>query len=559
MNHCVMSMQQSREQQFLEIFQKVTRLTSKFYDPQEVMDTIVQALPALLSIDACTIRLHDSSMGTFVLGAAHGVSMEYLSREVIDTEDTLNMVRSGHPVYTTHVDEDQFLPFHEEANREGIKSVLTLPITFQKELIGIMRLLTRDARGFSAEEISFTMALAEQVGIAISHGHMFKEMAAQLRFLHEIQEISTLVNSTLDLKNVLDGLVERVARTMGAKGCTLRLLDPDSGHLYLAAAHGVSAAYLQRGQVEQERNIQMVLAGEPVAIYDVSHDQRIDYHRQMAIEGIVSLLAVPVKVNKGVIGVMRILTEAPRVFTNTEVRFAVTLAEVGGTALRNARNYQRIYHLVEQIQEHEQFLSNVINNLHHQLVVVNRARRVVLANQAFLDTLGVVEENILGLHYGELCSSEGNNSPCPVDQILAGQEMRPFVQEYHLEDQSRWFERSAAPVMGDDGRVEYVVEIIRDITSEHMLEAEKLQNSRLQGIVELAGTVAHEINSPLFAALGTAQLLAEDHEQTELGEELAVIIRNLKKIGQLTEKMTSMTGFSSQKYVGTRNILSFKQ
>lgn len=554
-----MSMPQSREQQFLDIFQKVIRLTSKVYDHQEVMDTIVQALPALLSIDACTIRLHDTSIGTFVLGAAHGVSMEYLSREVIDTEETLNMARSGYPVHSTHVDEDRFLPFHQEASREGIKSVLTLPIAFQEELIGIMRLLTRDARIFSADEISFAMALAEQVGIAISHGRMFKEMAAQLRFLHEIQEISTLVNSTLDLKAVLDGLVERVVRTMRAKGCTLRLIDQDSGHLYLATAHGVSDAYLQRGEVEQERNIQLVLAGEPVAIYDVSHDQRIDYHQQMAIEGIVSLLAVPLKVNNEVIGVMRILTGTPRVFTETEVRFAVTLAEVGGAALRNARNYQRIHLLVEQIQGHEQFLANIINSLHHQLLVLGRDRRVVLANQVFLDTVGMDEQEILGIHYDELCSSEDVNRPCPVLQILNGEEMRPFVQEYRLGEQPRWYERSASPIVGDDGQVEYVVEIIRDITSEHMLEAEKMHNSRLQGIVELAGTVAHEINSPLFAALGTAQLLAEDHDQTEVGEELAVIIRNLKQIGELTEKMTSMTGFSSREYVGARNILSLKQ
>ena len=286
-----MRTQQSKEQQFLEIFQKVIRLTSTVYDHQEVMDTIVQALPVLLDIDACTIRLHDASIGTFVLGAAHGVSMEYLSREAIDTEETLNMVRSGHPVYSAHVDQDPLLPFHEEASREGIKSVLTLPIAFQEEVIGIMRLLSRSGRRYAEEERAFALALAEQVGIAISHGRMFMEMAAQLRFLHEIQGISTLVNSTLDLKAVLDGLVERVVRTMRAKGCTLRLLDAQTGHLSLAAAYGVSSAYLQRGEVEQERNIQMVLSGEPVAIYDVSHDQRIDYHRQMAIEGIVSLLA----------------------------------------------------------------------------------------------------------------------------------------------------------------------------------------------------------------------------------------------------------------------------
>ena len=552
-------MQQSREQRFLDIFQKVTRLTSTVYDHQEVMETITQALPSLLAIDACTIRLLEASSGCFVLGAAHGVSMQYLSREVIDTEETLNMVRSGYPVHSTHVDEDQYLPFHEEASREGIKSVLTLPIVHQEELIGIMRLLTRDERTFSPEEISFTMALAEQVGIVLAHGRMFDEMGAQLSFLHEIQDVSALVNSTLDLSAILNTMVERVARTMRAKGCTLRLLDPDSGHLHLAAAHGVSITYLQRGEVEQEQNIQMVLAGEPVAIYDVSHDSRIEYHEQMALEGIVSLLAVPVKVNKGVIGVLRILTNTPRVFTETEVRFAVTLAEVGGAALRNARNFKQISDLVGQIQEHEQFLDDILNNLRHQLLVFNRDLRLVLANQAFLDTLGVVEEDIIGMHYRDLCSRKEEQGICPVNQVLEGGEMVPLVQQLRVGEQTYWFERSASPIHGEDGSVEYVVEIIRDITTDRMLEAEKLQRSKLQGIVELAGTVAHEINSPLFAALGTAQLIAEEHENTELCEELTVIIRNLKTIGELTKKMTTMTGFSRQEYVGSSNILSFKK
>ena len=548
---------QSREQQFLGVFQKITRLTSMVFDHQEVMDTIVRSLPELLLIDACTIRLLDSSTRSFVLGAAHGVSLEYLSREVIDTEETLAMIRSGYPVYSAHVDEDPFLPFREAASREGIKSVLTLPILSQGELIGIMRLLTRSARSFSSGEISFAMALAEQAGIAISHGRMFKEMEAQLTFLREIQGISTLVNSTLDLDGILGSLAERAVVTMGAKGCTLRLIDPESGHLELAASYGVSSEYLQRGEVENERNIKMVLSGEPVAIYDISHDQRLEYHQQMAVEGIVSLLAVPVKVNGEVIGVLRILTAAPRVFTDTEVRFAVTLAEVGGTAIRNARNYRRIKLLVEQARAHERFLANILNSLQHQLLVLDRDRRVVLANQVHLEAVGKKESEVLGTHYGELCRAA--DGVCPVDQILHGKEMRPFVQEFRSDDQSRWFERTASPIHDAHGNVEYVIEIIRDITSEHLLAEEKNQSSKLQAIVELAGTVAHEINSPLFAALGTAQLLADENLQPEVSEELAVIVRNLQQIGELTRKMAAMTGFTSRDYVGESKILSFTQ
>ena len=82
---------------------------------------------------------------TFVLGAAHGVSLEYLSREVIDTDETMAMVQSGHPVYSGQVDEVACASLRDAAGREGVKGVLTLPILFQNELIGIMRLLTRSA------------------------------------------------------------------------------------------------------------------------------------------------------------------------------------------------------------------------------------------------------------------------------------------------------------------------------------------------------------------------------------------------------------------------------
>lgn len=547
--------EQEQERQFLRIIQQVTGLTAMARDHQEVMETIVRRLPDLLGIDACTIRLLDSSTRTFFLGAAHGVSLEYLSREVIDTEATMAMVESGHPVHSTHVDEDRFVPFRDEASREGIKGVLTLPVLFRGELIAIMRLLTRSDRVFTAGEIACCMVLAEQVGIAIAHGRTFAEMEVRLDFLREIQAMSRLVNSTLDLNAILQNMAERVAISMQAKGCTLRLLDPASGHLELAAAHGLSRAYLHRGDVEGEANIRLVLAGEPVAIYDVSRDARVEYHEQMEHEGIVSLLAVPLKVDGQVIGVMRVLADRPRVFTDAEVRFAATLADVGSAAIRNARNYQQINLLVERIEGKEQFLANIINSLQHQLLVLNRQRQVVLANRVFLEAMGKAESEVVGMRYGELCRS-ADGQRCPVDQILQGEEMQPFVQEFQAGDGSRWYERAASPIRDDQGDVDYVIEIIRDITAERLLAEEKIERSRLQGVVELAGTVAHEINSPLFAALGTAELLGEEQLPLEQADELAVIIRNLKQIGELTRKMTAMTGFSRRDYVGASTILT---
>ncbi|NLX20010.1 MAG: GAF domain-containing protein [Desulfobulbus sp.] len=543
-----------RDRRFLGVYQKVSRLVSMSLDHQEVMETIVRSLTELLTVDACTIRLLDHSTRSFVLGAAHGVSLNYLSREVIDTEDTLTQVRSGTPVYSANAAEESCPQFRQAAAQEGIKSILTVPILYKEELIGIMRLLTRKTRQFTDAEIGLVVGLSEQIGVAISHGRMFKEMEDRLVFLNGIYEISTLVNSTLDIDHIFNVVVERAAVSLGAKGCTLRLINSESGLLELAASYGVSASYLHRGEVSHERNIQVVLNGEPVAIYDVRRDPRIEYHEQMTTEGICSLLAVPVKVNDEVIGALRILSDRPRIFTDSAIRFAVTLAEVGGAAIRKARSYQKITRLMRQVQGHEAFLASIIDSLQHQLLVIDPNRRVVLANRVYLEAIGKEEKEVLGRPYTELDSIAPEDSP--VEQVLQGREMNPCLQTLGKDESQRWLEWTAFPIY-DEGDLSYVIEIVRDVTSEHLLAEERLQSGKLQAILSLAGTVAHEVNSPLFAALGTAELLVEELRLPEEREELGVIIRNLKQIGELTGKMVSMTGFTDQKYVGERKILSF--
>jgi nitrogen-specific signal transduction histidine kinase len=111
-------------------------------------------------------------------------------------------------------------------------------------------------------------------------------------------------------------------------------------------------------------------------------------------------------------------------------------------------------------------------------------------------------------------------------------------------------------MLSSAGEVEYVIEIIHDITAERQLKQEQAERVKLTGVVELAGTVAHEINTPLFAALGTAQLLEEDLGERGR-EELQTIVRNLKLIAELTAKMTKMTGYRSREYVGETRIIDF--
>jgi len=547
------------EFKYLQVLQKVTKLISMVLDHQQVMDTIVRELPGLLDLDAATIRLLDPSTNTFVMGAAHGLSLEYLSRTQIDSDETMAVINSGYPVAKTYVDQDGHFSDQNLLSQEGIKSILTLPILFQDSVIGILRLLTRRNRLFLPEEISFAMALAEQVGIAISNSRMFTEMENQIDFMQEVQDISTLVNSTLDLDTVLNTIVKRLPSSMGCKACTIRLLRPETNQLELAASYGISAEYMQRGEIGQEQNIALALTGAPVSIYDVSRDERVQYKDKMAKEGIKSLLAVPLKVKGEVIGIIRILSSTHHCFTSSEVNFAATVAEIGGTAIQNARNYQQITLLINQVKESERFITNILNCIRPQLLVMDRNLHLVLANKVFLTAMSKEENDLLGADYRDLWQDqEYKAEDYPVEQVLATGQTASREQQLSKEGNILWVERTASPMFDETGEVEYVIEVIRDITAKRQLAQEHLERVKLQSVVELAGTVAHEINSPLFAALGTAQLLEDDLESAALAEDVQTIIRNLKNIGELTRKMTTMTGFDSRDYIGTTKIGSLR-
>ncbi len=548
-------MDNSREYRYLQVFHQVTRMISMVRDSHQVMTNIVHSLPELLAIDACTIRLLDQASGTFVLGAAAGLSPEYLARPDVDSRETIATAASGHPVAMSAVADSPHRSFREAALREGIESVLTLPIAFQERVIGIMRLLTRTPREFAEDEILFSVALAEQVGIAISNGRMFRQLEQQVDFLHELQSISQLVNSTLDLDRVLQTIVELLPRSLRAQGCTIRLLTPQSKDLVLAASAGLSPEYLDRGEVVDEKNTIQALRGEAVAIQDVARDDRVQYHEHMEKEGIRSLLAVPIKVMDEVIGIIRVLARERRTFSQTEIDFSLAVAEAGGSAITNARTYRKITLLFNQIEEHERFLANILDCIRPQLLVVDRQGRAVMANRAFLETNGLQESEVLGMEYGCLCQAVEGNPPCPMQQVMTTGRMAISVQQVQAEDGTRWYERTATPMTGESGAIEFVIEIIRDITAQRRLEAEQAERSKLAGVIEMAGAVAHEINSPLFAALGTAQMMEGDLVGSELEVDIGTVVRNLKTISELTAKMTVMTGYSSRDYVGETRIV----
>ena len=150
--------------------------------------------------------------------------------------------------------------------------------------------------------------------------------------------ITKAISMLRDPEEIVLVTVEGVTHALNVKGCTVFLFSKKSDELKLAGSYGLSKEYLDKGPVSSLRSIASALQDrQPVAIYDVSDDPRIQYPEAAISEGISSILAVPIVIGKNLIGSLRIYTADPWEFTLNDVNFAEAVAQVFGMALELCR------------------------------------------------------------------------------------------------------------------------------------------------------------------------------------------------------------------------------
>ena len=132
--------------------------------------------------------------------------------------------------------------------------------------------------------------------------------------------------------------VEGVTHALNVKACTLFLFSAKSQELKLAGSYGLSDEYLNKGPVSSLRSIATSLQdGQPVAIFDVADDPRIQYPEAAIKENIASIPSVPIIIGEKLVGCMRVYTGKPWEFTLNDVNFVQAVAQVVGMALEMCR------------------------------------------------------------------------------------------------------------------------------------------------------------------------------------------------------------------------------
>ncbi|MCP4163305.1 MAG: DUF3365 domain-containing protein [Deltaproteobacteria bacterium] len=92
--------------------------------------------------------------------------------------------------------------------------------------------------------------------------------------------------------------------------------------------------------------------------------------------------------------------------------------------------------------------------------------------------------------------------------------------------------------------------LIKKIKNQITNEIKIKDQERLQGVLEMAGAVCHELNQPFQAVLSASEIIQIkiEHEES-ISEEVSILIDELKKMGTITENLMNITKYKTKKYL----------
>jgi signal transduction protein with GAF and PtsI domain len=177
----------------------------------------------------------------------------------------------------------------------------------------------------------------------------------EMDYFTALYKVAKVINASLDPARVLEKIVRCVVDTMQVKACSLRLLDARKKRLVMSAARGLSRSYVQKGPVliDESRLDQKAMTGKTIWLKDAQTDKNFQYGKEALKEGIKSVLVVPLKLEKEVVGVLRVYTDKVRTFREQEVRFLEAVANLSAIALDNARFHKTLQTSCDLMMEHK--------------------------------------------------------------------------------------------------------------------------------------------------------------------------------------------------------------
>ncbi|HEY0078342.1 MAG TPA: sigma 54-interacting transcriptional regulator [Pyrinomonadaceae bacterium] len=269
----------------------------------------------------------------------------------------------------------------------GTRSLLVVPVVLDGNVLGLVGLhMTRTARLWLDEEVSFLQSIARQIAVGYQYARLYTDKQREADRTRALLEIANALNARSDFGEVTSHVLERAIALVGADYCALGVIERSGKAISLAAFKAAPHAATEgvRGLIEAHGQsidltefpalMDLVAEGRTLSVFDSTLPLPIRLIFNRTLGGRAALVA-PVRIGEQTFGLLGLVWSEPRQqFDEHEIALVEGIAVQIGTALER-----------DQLSAEVMRLRSVLHERHAEDRIIGQAPAILRARELALD------------------------------------------------------------------------------------------------------------------------------------------------------------------------------
>jgi signal transduction histidine kinase/ActR/RegA family two-component response regulator/putative methionine-R-sulfoxide reductase with GAF domain len=364
-----LSQRLSRSQGLYRTLQEVVALVNSTLDLDQVLNEILKQLGRILPYDSASIHLLRTNRLSYAAG--RGFPMDSHPETELSAGENAIFQEIGHTKQSMVIDDVRQHPdWHTKPGLEYIRSWIGAPLVVKDEVIGYLTLDHSQVGTYTQEAVQIVDTLTRQVAIAIENARLYTETRRWAEEQAALNAVATAASSSLNLKKMLDHVLDAVQKLFDVDAAEVRLLAESGGALHVAA--------------RRSRTASTGFASSPVSNSDYAtlawrENRPVFTSENLLAEGRTeepgeAVAAVPLRSKERLLGSLSIISYTSRRFMAREISLMEAIGYQLSLAIENA-------HLYEQLKESEARKTGLLHELEKSLQELQQAQAKLVQSE----------------------------------------------------------------------------------------------------------------------------------------------------------------------------------
>jgi adenylate cyclase len=299
----------------------------------------------------------------------------------------------------------------------------------------------------------------------------------QFSHLKALAGIGQVVNSTLEVDEVLQIVMDTIIRLTGAERGFLMLRD-ERGEMVTRIARNWEQESINQKEFAISRTVvqRVIEEKEAIVTTNAREDPRFGGHESIIVFNLRSILCVPLNVKSELIGVIytdnRIRTG---IFSEADRDLLLAFADQAAVAIENARLFSSLKRTLEEVTELKNLMDDVFASIVSGVITADAQDQITLCNGAAAAILGRASADIVGRPIGEILPTFANDILPHLEEVrkndkpIVGLELSQELPDRGYVD----WRFNLSPLKDAGHKTQGVAIVLDDMTERRKLEAQR--------------------------------------------------------------------------------------